>query len=536
MPLPPADGGVNHDQASLVSRFERQARSRPDAIALDNDGQLTTYRQLDEWSDAVCADLITAGVVPGGLIGVLLPRDPRWIAAILGVLKTGCGYVPLDPLYPAARLEMMMEDSELTLLLGESSGADPASSLPFVAMPCAAARRQPTPRPPVVPDSPAYVIYTSGSSGRPKGVLIRHRNVLALMDATEPRFHFAPTDVWSQFHSFSFDFSVWEMWGALLSGARIVTVPENVRLDPRGFVDFLATSRVTVLNIVPSVFRHLVASGAGAQDELAVRQVVFGGEAVDPRSISGWLSALPSHRRPAVANMYGITESTVHVTLREMTEVDFSRTEPGTLIGTPLSHVRMRLVDTELRPVGKGQAGEIILCGPGVSDGYLRRAELNRDRFPTLSDGHGSPEHCFLTGDVGSWDDCAGSYVYHGRIDDQVQVHGYRIELGEIEASLRACPGVFDAAVVLHSSPGQEPSLLAHVVATPPAADVGQRSPEPDDAAVSRRMVRDIRRSLATALPRYMIPQHIRVVDSLPRTESGKTDRSRIVLPSREVD
>jgi acyl-coenzyme A synthetase/AMP-(fatty) acid ligase len=193
-------------------------------------------------------------------------------------------------------------------------------------------------------------------------------------------------------------------------------------------------------------------------------------------------------------------------------------------------------VDPDLRPVAAGKAGEMLLSGPGVSDGYLGRAELNRERFPTLPDGHGSTEHCFRTGDVASWDDSAGSYVYHGRIDDQVQLNGYRIELGEIEASLRACPGVFDAAVVLHSSPGREPSLLAHVVATPPAADVAQRTAEPDDPAVSRRMVSEIRRNLATTLPRYMIPQHIRVVDSLPRTESGKTDRKGLVPPTPPGD
>jgi acyl-coenzyme A synthetase/AMP-(fatty) acid ligase len=298
----------------------------------------------------------------------------------------------------------------------------------------------------------------------------------------------------------------------------------------------LASSGVTVCNMVPSVFRHLVASGEGPQDELAVRQVVFGGEAVDPGSVSGWLSALPAPRRPAVANMYGITESTVHVTLRQMTAVDFSRSAPGTLIGTPLSHVRMRLVDPQLRPVGPGDVGEILLDGAGVSDGYLGRAELNRERFPTRTGEDGSREHCFRTGDLASWDDATGSYVYRGRIDDQVQLHGHRIELGEVEASLRACPDVFDAAVVLHSPPGHGPSLLAHVVATPPAAGAPRRTLQADDPEHSRRVVRAIRRNLAGVLPHYMIPQHIRLVATLPQTESGKTDRSALVASSRPAD
>jgi amino acid adenylation domain-containing protein len=508
---------------SLISHFERQAGSTPEAIAIDDAGRLVTYRQLDQWSDAVGADLMAAGVAPGGLVGVLLPRDSRWIAAILGVLKAGCGYVPLDPLYPAGRLAMMASDSGLTLVIGESSGTDPASGLPCVAMPARTAHARSTSRAPVGPDSPAYVIYTSGSSGRPKGVPIRHRNVLALMDAARTRMHFTATDVWSLFHSFSFDFSVWEMWGPLLTGGRIVLVPQHARLDPQAFVTFLANAGVTVCNMVPSVFRHLVASGAGPQDELAVRQLVFGGEAVDPRSTSEWLSALPAARRPAVANMYGITESTVHVTLRPMTAVDFSRSGPGTLIGTPLSHVRMRLVDAQLRPVVPGDVGEILLDGAGVSDGYLGRPDLNRERFPARTAADGSTQHCFRTGDLASWDDATGSYVYRGRIDDQVQLHGHRIELGEVEASLRACPDVFDAVVVLHSPPGHDPSLLAHVVATPSAA------------GAPRRVVRAIRRHLAAVLPQYMIPQHIRLVATLPRTGSGKTDRNAFASSSRPV-
>ena len=517
---------------SLVSQFELQAGSTPRAVAIDDAGQLVTYHELDQWSDAVCADLLAAGAVPGGFVGVLLSRDSRWIAAILGVLKAGCGYVPLDPLYPAGRRAMMAADSSLALILGESAGTDPASGLRCVAMPAPTARGRSTRRPPVGPDSPAYVIFTSGSSGRPKGVPIRHRNVLALMGAARTRMHFTSTDVWSLFHSFSFDFSVWEMWGPLLTGARIVIVPQHVRLDPDAFVTFLAGSGVTVCNMVPSVFRHLVASGDGPQDELAVRQVVFGGEAVDPASVSGWLSALPAARRPAVANMYGITESTVHVTLRQMTAVDFSRTMPGTLIGTPLAHVRMRLVDPQLQPVGPGDVGEILLDGAGVSDGYLGRADLNGERFPTRTAEDGSREHCFRTGDLASWDDATGSYVYRGRIDDQVQVRGHRIELGEIEASLRACPGVFDAVVVPHRSSEPDLSLLAYVVGTPPA---GHDTPEADDPERSRRVLREIRRELAGLLPRHMIPQKFQLVATLPRTESGKTDRSALVPPARPV-
>lgn len=514
---------------SLVSQFERQARSTPDAVAFDDDGELTTYAQLDRWSDAVGADLIAAGAVPGGLIGVLLPRDARWIPAILGVLKTGCGYVPLDPLYPDERLALMMDDAGLKLILGDPAGPDLPSSPLRVDMPGARAATRLTSRPPLGPDSLAYVIYTSGSSGRPKGVPIRHRSVLGLVQAANTRLRYRPTDVWSLFHSFSFDVSVYEMWGALLTGARIATVPQPARVDPAACVEFLRAARVTVLSMVPTVFRQLVASGAGPQDELAVRQVIFAGEAVDPGSVSGWLATQPAQRRAVALNMYGITESTVHVTLREMTEADFTRTEPGTLIGTALAHARMRLVDPQLRPVEPGDVGEILLDGVGVTDGYLGRPELNQERFVELALPDGSPVRCFRTGDTARWDDDAGSYVYHGRIDDQVKVNGHRIELGEVEACLRACPGVSAAAVVLHSPPDRAPSLLAHVVADPLLPGLAEGGSGSGDPVASGRAIREIRRALATKLPRYMIPQHIELVASLPQTESGKANRRGLV-------
>jgi len=527
---------------SLVARFERQARSTPDAVAFDEAGELTTYAQLDRWSDAVCAELIAAGAEPGGLVGVLLPRDARWIPAILGVLKTGCGYLPLDPLYPAERLALMIEDSGVKLILGDPSEVDLPSGPLRVEMPGADAVARPTLRPELSPDSPAYVIYTSGSSGRPKGVPIRHRNVLALVDAVDATdaaddtgagARFRSTDVWSLFHSFSFDFSVHELWGALLSGARVATVPPPARVDPAAFVTFLRDAGVTVLSMVPTVFRQLVASGAGPQDELAVRLVLFGGEAVDPVSVSAWLASRPAERRPVILNLYGITEGTVHVTLREMTEVDFTRTAPGTLIGTPLAHLRMRLVDSAMQPVGPGEIGEILLDGVGVTDGYLGRPDLNRERFVELSSADGQPVRCFRTGDTARWDEETGSYVYHGRVDDQVKVHGRRIELGEVEAGLRACPGVLEAAVVLHSVPGQEPSLLAHVVTD--LSRLGQGA-VPDGPQSAGRTIREIRKALAARLPRYMVPQHIELVSSLPRTESGKASRKGLVPSPSAAD
>ncbi|MDE0775678.1 MAG: amino acid adenylation domain-containing protein [Nocardioides sp.] len=510
--------------ASLVSAFEAQTRATPDAVAVDDEGQLITYAELDGWADAVCADLLAAGVAPGELVGIQLPRDSSWIAAIIGVLKAGCGYVPLDPLYPVARLSSIAQDAGLTVILGEASDLD--LSPQYVALAGADATRRPTARPPVGPDTTAYVLYTSGSSGRPKGVPIRHRSVLALVRTARARMDLASTDVWSLFHSFAFDVSVWEMWGALLTGARVAMVPQPARIDPAAFVAYLVASGVTRLGLVPSVFRHLLASGVGPQEELMVREVVFAGEAVDPSAVSAWLATLPEGRRPVMLNMYGITEATVHVTLHEMTAVDFGRIEPGTLIGTPLGHARMRLVDPDLLPVADGDLGEILLDGEGVTEGYLGQPELNRERFVTVPGEDGTPVRCFRTGDLGSWDAGRQSYVCHGRLDHQVKVHGHRIELGDVEASLRACPGVVDAVVVLHRAEGRDATLLAYVV-----SDAAGETGDADTAAASRT-IRKIRQALAVRLPRYMVPQHIKLVTSLPRTESGKTHRGGLVPPA----
>jgi amino acid adenylation domain-containing protein len=499
---------------SLVSGFEEHARRSPGVPAVTGGGRTFSYQELQQWSDAVCADVLAAGASPGSLVGVSVRAGAAQVAAILGVLKAGCGYVPLDPAYPAARLSFIMSDSAMAVALVEPDvdcGAPEAVRLVPMAGP--GARRSPASRPEVDGASPAYVIYTSGSTGEPKGVLIRHANVLALFRAASGHFAFGPDESWSFFHSYSFDFSVWEIWGALLHGGRIVCVPAPLRMDPAGFVEFLVRTGVTVLNMVPSVFRHLVAGGAGPQDELRLRHLVFGGEAVDPDAVAHWLRRLPEHRRPVTANMYGITETTVHATYRRMTDEDFRMEGPGTLIGTALPHLRMWLADEGLRPVAPGQVGEILLSGPGVSDGYLYRDALNRERFPSLPGTHGAPRRTFRSGDLALWSERHGSFVYRGRLDDQVQLRGFRIELGEVEAALRRCPLVSDAAVVLDRTPASGPALIGHVVPLRRDADT----------------VPMIRKHLVATLPRHLVPERIRLVDGLPRTASGKTDRNKLL-------
>ncbi|MFD5315818.1 amino acid adenylation domain-containing protein [Streptomyces sp. NPDC127098] len=499
-----------------MTLFENQVRRTPLAPAVADEERSLSYRELDGWSTAVCAELVSAGVADGDLVGIRMRGGAEYVAAIIGVLKTGSGYVPLDPDYPSGRLSFIVSDCRPRAVLTGSGGPGiDAGAVETIAMPNYGAYREPSRRPATHADSPAYVIHTSGSTGTPKGVLIRHRNVMGLFRGASRHFTFGPEDTWSLFHSHGFDVSVWEMWGALLHGGRLVCVPEGLRLHPERFARFLVREGVTVLNMVPTAFRHLLGSGEGQHDGLRLRHVVFAGETFDAAPVSRWLARLPADRRPTVVNMYGITEATVHATYRRVAREDLARQGEGTLIGEPMEHLRVRLLDQNLRPVPEGECGEIVLSGAGVSDGYLNRHDLNTSRFVTLPDALGVPEHCFRTGDLAAWSPDGRGLVYHGRLDDQVQYRGFRVELGEIEAVLRASADVRDAVVVLDGAGTTTPKLVAHVVAD-----------RRDGTTVQR-----IHQHLVNSLPRYMVPQRVELVASLPRTASGKTDRRQLLRP-----
>ncbi|MFD7783790.1 amino acid adenylation domain-containing protein [Streptomyces nojiriensis] len=498
------------DAATIPHRFRAQAARTPSAPAITDGGCTLDYATLDRWSDRVHDDLVHAGARRGDLIGLSVRGGAPVVAGILGILKTGCGYVPLDPFYPVARLVSISVDSGVRLIVGDDAtpvGLTTAATV--VELPGPRERRlvyAPVLGSGVGPDDVAYVIYTSGSTGVPKGVPIRHRNVLSLFDAAASWFDFRAADVWTLFHSYSFDFSVWEMWGALLHGGRLLCVPALLRIDGAGFAAMLAEEQVTILNIVPSVFRHLLAGRAVPAG--ALRRVVFGGEALDATSVADWLVRQDPRHRPEVVNMYGITETTVHVTYRRVIEADLCRDEPGTLIGRPLAHLGIRLLGPDGSPVPAGEPGEIVVSGAGVAAGYLGRPGLTDQRFPRNRDGR-----CFHSGDIAHWSERDDSYVFHGRLDDQVQFRGFRVELGEIEHALRACPGVRDAAVVVEQHALGHPVLSAYVTA-------------PEFGRAGLAAVRD---RLRATLPAHMVPGRIQMIDQLPRTASGKVDRRALV-------
>ncbi|HEV3049578.1 MAG TPA: amino acid adenylation domain-containing protein, partial [Longimicrobium sp.] len=358
------------------------------------------------------------------------------------------------------------------------------------------------------PDLLAYVIYTSGSTGTPKGVLVEHRNVARLFSATDAWFGFGPDDVWTLFHSYAFDFSVWELWGALLYGGRVVVVPFDVSRDPEAFHALLQREGVTVLSQTPSAFRQLIRVDVERGGELALRNVIFGGEALEPASLREWVERRGAET-PRLVNMYGITETTVHVTYRLLTEADVFGGS-GSPIGVRIPDLQLYVCDAARRPVPVGVPGELYVGGGGVARGYLNRPELTAQRFVENPFGAGK---LYRTGDRVRWLP-DGTLDYMGRLDEQVKIRGFRIELGEIEAALRQAPGVTDCAVVVRDDVPGDRRLVAYVVGDAEAEALRDR--------------------LRRTLPEYMVPSAFVPLDALPLTANGKLDRK--ALPAPEGD
>ncbi|WP_197523398.1 non-ribosomal peptide synthetase [Actinokineospora pegani] len=505
-------------ESTLPELFAAQAARRPDAPAVVLDGQVTTYAQLDERANRLAHLLVERGVGAERLVALALPRSVELVVAVLAVLKAGGAYLPIDPEYPAERIAYLLDDAEPALMLRTGaplSGVD--SAVPVVRLDdpdtAAALDRATTTAPsPVGPDAAAYAIYTSGSTGKPKGVVVPHRNVVRLLSATDHWFGFDETDVWTLFHSYAFDFSVWELWGPLLNGGTLVVVPHAVTRSPADFLRLLAEQRVTVLNQTPSAFYQLAAADRDQPGaDLALRVVVFGGEALDPARLLDWSTRHPLARTRLV-NMYGITETTVHTTFHELADADLAA--PGSSpIGEPIPDLRLHLLDPHLNPVPPGMVGELYVAGPGVARGYLGRPGLSAQRF--VADPFGPPgARMYRSGDLARRDH-RGGLEYRGRADDQVKVRGFRIELGEVEAALVAHPGVSGAAVVVAEGAGGHQRLVGYVV--------GAGAPEPAE----------LRAWLRRGLPEHMVPAVFVALDRLPLTPNGKLDRA--ALPAAEA-
>ena len=507
---------------SLIStRFENQVSLRPDATALTLDGSSLTYGSLNARANQLAAYLRELGVGPESLVGLHFDRSFELIIGIFAILKAGGAYLPLDLACPEDRLKFMLEDSKSRVLLTHSSLAVrfPHYAGKIVCLDQDAGRiagysadNVPSP---TQPENLAYVIYTSGSTGAPKGCLVTQANVARLFSATDPWFHFGPQDVWTLFHSSAFDFSVWEIFGALLYGGRLVIVPYMISRSASAFRELLLRERVTVLNQTPSAFRQLIqADRVQPPGELALRYVIFGGEALEFQSLRPWFER-HGDERPQCINMYGITETTVHVTYRPIHLADLENNS-GSNIGIPIPDLQVYVVDPEGRRVPTGETGEMLVGGLGVARGYLNRPDLTQERFiANPFDPEKSPR-LYRSGDLARWR-ANGDLEYLGRIDHQVKIRGFRIELSEIESLLARHPAVKECAVLARSDNGSEPRLVAYLV-------TGQDAPG----------VEELRARLAEKLPEYMAPSAFVFLEGFPLTVNGKLDRDALPAPGSE--
>ena len=462
--------------STLKEIFEVQAAQTPDAVAVSSGSDAITYRELNSRANRVAHWLIGLGVVPENRVGVCLERTTDLIVSLVGIIKAGAAYLPLDPEYPAARLSQMVTDANPTVVLTTrslQSVLPPATTLGVIDAPETLLDQFSNANPEAAdasnlqPHHPAYVIYTSGSTGIPKGTVITHDNVVRLFLSTLDWFHFGPQDVWTLFHSVSFDFSVWEIWGSLLTGGRLVIVPKLVSRSPAEFLKLLVEERVTILNQTPSAFYQLIEADAIQPElgrQLSLRAIIFGGESLTLRNLQSWYSRHPD-TTPRLYNMYGITETTVHVTWQPLT-AEMARADEESLIGQSIPDLRVYVLDSQLSPVAVGEIGELFVAGPGLARGYLNRPGLTAERFLADPFSPQPGERMYRSGDLARLR-ADGNLVYCGRSDQQVKIRGFRIELPEIEAVLLSHPAVSQVAVVVREENPEDRRLVAYVVPDP---------------------------------------------------------------------
>jgi tyrocidine synthetase-3 len=497
---------------TILSLFGRQVETRPGNIAVCCRDRQLTYGYLERMAQCLASDMAAHGLRPGTIVALLLKRSHLMIPTILAALKFGCAYLPVDPDFPAERIAFMAKDSGAALIVGDGDSLAPVSDMGIPVMEIDPLKKysilgeRDVTKP--APEDPAYIIYTSGTTGKPKGVVVSHKNVVRLLRHQGNLFDFYHEDVWTMFHSYCFDFSVWEMYGALLAGGRLVMVPRETAREPLTFRKLLARLRVTVLNQTPSAFYNLSSEEiSGFPNDLAVRYVIFGGEELHPARLRDWGLRYPNCR---LVNMFGITETTVHVTYKEIGPLEMDTDTCN--IGRPLPTLSALVLDNHKRLTPIGVAGELYVGGEGVSLGYLNRPELTAQRFVTHPAAAGL---VYRSGDLARVMDTM-ELEYLGRIDHQVQVRGFRVELGEIEARVLDYGEISEAVVAARDDEEHNTVLICYFISASPV-DIGH-----------------LRDFLQERLTDYMMPHYFVGIDTLPLTANGKLDHAALPDPRRD--
>src|SRR5581483_5152725 len=450
--------------------------------------QSLTYRELNARANQLAHFLRKQGVGPEVLVAMCMDRSLEMIVGILGILKAGGAYLPLDLAYPAERVAFMLGDAKPPVVLTQERLTEklPDHGARIICLdrdwPVIAREGAENLDSGAGPDNLAYVIYTSGSTGRPKGCLVTHANVVRLFQATWEWYRFDERDVWTMFHSYAFDFSVWEIWVALFYGGRVVVVPYLISRAPDEFYRLLHKERVTVLNQTPSSFRQLIqAEEKVGHHDLALRYVIFGGEALEMQSLKPWYER-HGDQKPLLVNMYGITETTVHVTYRPLSLND---TNGGSVIGRPIPDLQLYILDQHRQPVPIGVPGEMYVGGAGVARGYLNRPELTRERFIPDPFSSRPGARLYKTGDLARFL-VNGDVEYLGRIDHQVKIRGFRIELGEIESVLASHPAVRHSVVMAREDEPGNKQLVDYIVPDKQAKITGEQGPGAEEQQVTQ--------------------------------------------------
>ena len=492
--------------------IEEHAKCNPNHIAVKCGEEKISYEELNNKANQIAAFLKKNGVASNTLVGVCLEKSVNMIVTLLGILKAGGAYVPIDPSYPKERINYIVNDSKVKIIVTteKSSEKIAVSNIKkiYLDLQLKEIIKESTENfnnmVYQAKDQLAYVIFTSGSTGKPKGVLVTHKNVVRLMIETQKWYGFNEKDIWTMYHSYSFDFSVWEIWGSLIFGGTLVVVPYELSRSFSKVYELLEKEKVTVFNQTPTAFKQIIRVEEEGVRDLSLRYVIFGGEALNLASLKKWF-AVHDDKKIQLVNMYGITETTVHVTYRPIyaKDVELNRS----LIGKPIDDLKLYLLDENHKLVEKGDIGEICISGPGLAKGYLNNEDMTKKRF--IENPFIKGERMYLSGDLGRYVE-NNDIEYIGRKDNQVKIRGFRIELGEIESVLLTHKNI-KQVVVTTVEENNEKQLKAFIIT--------------DGEKITTK---EIRKFLRTKIPVYMVPSQIEFVEKFPITINGKLDYHKL--------